>query len=201
MYSGPLRLVRALTVSATCVALSLLAHVLGAGPGEPVASVAAVLALVMITVLLTLVLVALSGQRWTLGRALVSLALGQAGLNAIFTVLLSPHHSGPAALAGGASMALAHGVAALVIGTGIAVNDSALDTYFAMASSQVISGINVLSPWRLAALIPVMDSATLTGAEGRGERFARWQRPRILTGLVVLQCLSRRGPPAFALAS
>jgi len=202
MYSGPLRLLRALTVSAACVALTLAAHVLGAGSDEVGMSVAGVLALLMITVLLTLVLSALSGQRWTLGRSLMALGLGQVCLNAIFTVLLSSHdHAGPAAFTGGGSMALAHSVAALLIGLGIAVNETALDTYFCLASSLVGAGVVMMSPWRLAALIPVVNAVSGTDALSRGERLARSSRPRLLTDLVVLQCLSRRGPPAFALAS
>jgi hypothetical protein len=204
MYAGPLRFVRALTVSATCVALSLATHLIGGGSGVDGVSVVAVLGLLMTTVLLTLVLGALSGRRWTPGRSLVALGTGQVVLHAIFTVLLtSPHDHSPTA--GGASMMLAHTVAALLIGAGIGVNDSALDTYFSVASSRVGSGISVLSPWRLSGLIQGMDAVALVRAAvraaGRGERFARWQRPRILTDLVVLQCLSRRGPPAPALAS
>lgn len=202
MYSGPLRLLRALTVSATCVALTLAAHVLGAGSGELGMSVAAVLGLLMITVLLTLVLSALSGQRWTLGRSLVALGLGQVGLNAIFTVLLSSHdHLGSAAFAGAGPMVLAHSGVALMIGLGIAVNESALDTYFCVASSLVGSGIVMMTPWRLAALIPVVNALCAPDSPSRGERLTRWSRPRLLTDLVLLQCLSRRGPPAFALAS
>jgi hypothetical protein len=202
MYTGPLRLLRALTVSATCVALSLAAHFLGAGPSAPEVSAVAVVGLLMITVLLTLILTALSGRRWTLGRSLVALSLGQVGLNAIFTMLLSSHdHQGPTAFAGGTSMALAHGAAALLIASGIAVNDSALDGYFAVASTLVGSGTYVLSPWRLTALISLTDVLARVSAAVRGERSARWQRPRILTDLVVLQCLSRRGPPALSLAS
>jgi hypothetical protein len=202
MYTGPLRLLRALTVSATCVALSLTAHFLGTGSRAPMVSAVAVVGLVMIIVLLTLVLTALSGRRWTLGRSLVALSLGQVGLNAIFTVLLSSHHhQGPAGFAGGASMALAHGAVALLIASGIAVNDSALDGYFALATSLVGSGLIVLSLWRLVTLIPILNALALVGSGDRGGRSARWQRPRILTDLVVLQCLSRRGPPAFALAS
>ena len=204
MYAGQLRLLRALTVSATCVALSLAAHVLGAGSSTTRMSVVAVAGLLMITVLLTLVLTALSGQRWTLGRSLVALALGQVGLNAIFTVLLPSHgQHGPDAIsgfAGGTSMALAHSVAGLLIGVGIAVNDAALDGYFCVASSLIASGICVLTPWRLAALTSMTDNLATVCATVQGERAGRWQRPRILTDLVVLQCLSRRGPPEPALA-
>lgn len=208
MYTGPLRLLRALTLSATCVALSFAAHLVGAGSGVPVVSVVAGVGLLMTVVMLTLVLAALSGRRWTLGRSLVALALGQVGMDTIFTVLLTSHHHNPGgvgtAVDSGASMVLAHSVAALLIGVAIAVNDSALDIYFSVASSRVGSGIGVVPPWRLSGLIQGMDAVTVVRAAvraaGRGERFARWQRPRILTDLVVLQCLSRRGPPALALA-
>jgi hypothetical protein len=217
MYAGPLRLLRAFMMSANCVALSLVAHVIGAGSGVHGVSVVAVLGLLMTTVLLTLVLAALSGRRWTFGRSLLALGSSQVGLHTIFTVLLaSPHDHSPMGQAGGMamgssmglsmgssmalSMALAHTVAALLIGVGIAVNDSALDTYFCLALSRVGSGTGVFSPWRLAALIPFVAAVAAVRAAGRGERFTRWQRPRILTDLVVLQCLSRRGPPAPALA-
>jgi hypothetical protein len=204
MYAGPLRFVRALTVSATCLALSLATHLIGGGSGVDGVSVVAILGLLMTNVLLTLVLGALSGRRWTLGRSLVALGSGQVVLHAIFTVLLaSPHdhsHGGPTA--GGLSMTLAHTVAALLIGMGIAVNDSALDTYFSVASSRVGSGAGLFSPWRLARLIAVagLIAGMDASAAGRGGGFARWHRPRILTDLVLLQCLSRRGPPALTLA-
>jgi hypothetical protein len=202
MYTGPLRLVRALTVSAICVALSFAAHLAGAGSGVPVVSVVTGVGLLMLIVLLTLALAALSRKRWTLGRSMVALGSSQIGLHTIFTVLLAaPADPSPMDPASGLSMALTHSVAALLIGVAIAVNDSALDTYFAVASSRVGSGIRVFSPWRLAALIAGLNAVTAVRAGGRSERFARWQRPRILTDLVVLQCLSRRGPPALALAS
>ena len=97
-------------------------------------------------------------------------------------------------------MVLAHAVAALLIGGGIAVSDSAMDTYFCLALSRVGSGLGVVvavapgraDPGRGWGWPHVRDA-------GRGERFARWQRPRILTDLVVLQCRSSRGPPALAL--
>jgi hypothetical protein len=208
MYAGPVRLLRASMVSATCVALTLATHLIGAGSRMHGMSAVAVLGLLMTTVLLTLVLAALSGRRWTLARSLVALGAGQVALHAIFTVLLtSPADHSRMGQAGvssglsmsmGLSMALAHTVAALLIVVGIAVSDSALDTYFCLALSRVGSGIGVLSPWRLAGLIP--GAVAVVRAASRGERFARWQRPRILTDLVVLQCLSRRGPPALALA-
>jgi hypothetical protein len=57
----------------------------------------------------------------------------------------------------------------------------------------------VFSLRRLAALITALDAvARVRTAVVRGERFTRWQRPRLLTDLVVLQALSRRGPPALA---
>jgi hypothetical protein len=200
MYAGPLRLLRVLIVSATCVALSLATHLISGGAGVRGVSAVAVLGLLVAIVLLTRVLAALSGRRWTLGRSLVALGSGQVVLHAIFTVLLAspPDHSHVGPPVSGLSMALAHAVAALLIGVGIAVNDSALDTYFSLASSRVGSGIGVFSPCRLSGLIPFVDAVAAVDAAGRSEHFARWQRPRILTDLVVLQCLSSRGPPAPA---
>lgn len=207
MYAGPLRLLRAFTVSAICVALSLATHLIGAGAGMHGASVVAFVGLLMTTVLLTLVLAALSGRRWSLGRSLLALGSGQVGLHVIFTVLLtSPADHSRMGQAGGSSMsmglamALAHTVAALLIGVGIAVSDSALDTYFCLALSRVGSGAGVFSPWRLAVLIPRAQPVAVRAAR-RAQHFEQWQRPCILTDLVVLQCLSRRGPPALALAS
>jgi hypothetical protein len=201
MYAGPLRFLRALTLSATCVALSVAAHLSGAGAGVPVVPVVAGVGLLMTTVLLTLVLAALSGRRWTLGRSIVALGSSQICLHTIFTVLLaSPGDHSPMGPAGALSMVPAHSVAALLIGVAIAVNDSALDTYFCLASSRVGSGLGVFSPWRLAGLVAGLDAAAAVAAvrAARGERLARWQHPRILTDVVVLQCLSRRGPPAPA---
>ena len=153
MYVGPLRFLRAFTVSATCVALSLVMHLIGAGArGVPVVALSGLL--LVISVLLTVVLAALSGRRWTLGRSLVALGSGQVGLHAIFNVLLaSPHHHGPSA-------------------TGASTGSGA---------SMVVTALDALAVVRAA----VVD----------GERFTRRQRPRILTDLVVLQGLSRRGPP------
>jgi len=206
MYAGPLRLLRASLVSATCVALSLATHLIGAGSGMHGMSVVAVLGLLMTTVLLTLVLAAVSGRRWTLGRSLLALGAGQVVLHAIFTVLLAAprDHSrmGQGGVSSmGLSMALAHTVAALLIGVGIAANDSALDTYFAVAASRVGSGLAVFSPWLLARLVAGPGVVGPLRAADPAEALARWRRPRILTDLVVLQCLSRRGPPALALAS
>lgn len=201
MYAGSLRLLRALTVSATCVALTFAAHLAGAGAGIAVGSLVAVAGLLMSTALLTLVLMVFSGQRWTLGRSLVALALGQVGLNAIFSVPLSSHHDLYSdGLSGGVSMVLAHSVAALLIGGGIAVSDAALAAYFALATSVVGPGVRLLSPWRLTRLIAGVDAAGAARAVGGGEGTAQWQRPRLQTDCVVLQCLSRRGPPALALA-
>jgi hypothetical protein len=202
MYTGPVRILRALMVSATCVALSFGAHLVGAGSREPVMSVGAVVGLLTTTLLLTVVLMSFSRQRWTLGRSLVVLAMGQLALNAVFTMLLSTHHDQlPAGVASGASMALAHTFAALLIGGGIAVSDAALDTYFCLASSLAGSGARVFSPWRLTSLTQGFSQAATIRAAGHGRQFARWPRTGILTDLVVLQCLSRRGPPALALAS
>lgn len=200
MYTGPLRLVRAFLLSATCVALSLAAHLVGAGSGEPGVPPAAALGLLITTVLMTLILAILSGRRWTVGRTLLALVLGQVGLNAVFAALLSsPHHHDSAPLGSGASMVLAHGVAALLLGVGIVVNDSALHVYCCVASSVVGLGITVLLPWRLAVLIPIDNAVAPVGTEGRYGLLADHLRPRMLTDLVLLQCLSRRGPPALAL--
>jgi hypothetical protein len=202
MYTGPLRLLRALMLSATCVALSFGAHLVGAESGMYAMSLVAVVGLVMITMLLTVVLAALSGQRWTLGRSLVALAIGQVALNAIFTVMLSSHHDSSTAGLGGGSMAVAHGAAALLIAIVISCNEKALDTYFCMRSSLLGSGVQVFSPWRLTSLIAAVDPAATVRAAGCDRRLTRrWQHPGILTDLVVLQCLSRRGPPELALAS
>ena len=207
MYAGPLRLVRALIVSATCVALSWASHVLGAGSGVPAFSVFAAVGLLMTTVLLMLVMLAVSGTRWTLGRALLALGAGQVVLHAIFTVVLSSqvlsshHHGSTVGSAGGTSMALCHAVAALLVAVGIAANDSALDSYFCIASSRVGSRVAVVALWYLARRISSADAAGLLRAVCREQRFARWRRPRILTDLVVLHCLSRRGPPGLEGAS
>lgn len=200
MYTGPLRLLRALMLSATCVALSFGAHLVGSR--TLTMSLVAVMGLVMITMLLTVVLAALSDRRWTLGRSLIALALGQVALNAIFTVILPGHHdASPAGLSSEASMAIAHGVVVLLIGIGMSMNEKSLDTYFCMKSSLIGSGVQVLAPWRLTSLIAAVDPAATVRAAQHDDRLARWQHPGILTDLVVLQCLSRRGPPELALAS
>lgn len=202
MYTGPLRLLRALILSATCVALSFGAHLVGAGSGMAVVSLVAVVGLVMVTMLLAVIFAAFSSQRWTLGRSLVALALGQIALNEIFTVMLASHHDqSPAGLTSGASMVVAHAVAALLIGIGMSTSETALDGYFCVTSSPTGSGVQVFAPWRLTSLIAAVDPVTAVRAAERQQRLAHWQHPGILTDLVVLQCLSRRGPPELALAS
>jgi hypothetical protein len=201
MYTGPLRLLRALILSATCVALSFGAHLVGARSGMLTVSPVTVVGLVMITMLLTVVLAALSGQRWTLGRSLVALSLGQVALNAIFTVILSAHHDESPASLGGASMAVAHGAVVLLIAIGMSMNEKSLDTYFSMKASLIGSGVRVFAPWRLTSLVAAVDPAAAVRATACDKRHARWLHPGILTDLVVLQCLSRRGPPELALAS
>ena len=59
------------------------------------------------------------------------------------TLRIRPAAHGLSSLGGGASIMLAPGVAALLIGVGIAVNDSALDVYFGLASSLVAPGVAV----------------------------------------------------------
>jgi hypothetical protein len=210
MYTGPLRFLRGLTVSATCVVLSLMAHVVGASSGVPTVSAAGVAGLLMTIVLLTLTTAALSSRRWTMGRALVAVALCQVGLHAIFTVLLPPAtHSGSAAMpdmamgmAAESSMTLAHALVALLIVVGIAVNDCALEAFFAVASSKIGSGVSLASPWRVAALISILASTAHVAGRSLASPtvcFTRWQRPCILNDLVILQCLSRRGPPGLTL--
>jgi hypothetical protein len=202
MYSGPMRLLRALMLSATCVALSFGAHLVGARSGMLTVSLVAVVGLVMVTLLLTVVLAALSGRRWTLGRSLVALALGQVVLNAVFTVILSSHHDDSAAgMTSGASMAIAHGAVVLLIAVGMSVSEKSMDTFFGIKSSLTGSGVRLFAPWRLTSLVAAVDPAPAVLAAGRDRRPGRWQHPGILTDLVVLQCLSRRGPPELALVS
>jgi hypothetical protein len=173
----------------------------------PMVSALSALGLLATILLLTLAMAALSGRRWTLSRSLAAVAVGQVGLHGIFAVLMPfPAHGDAAAMPDmamtqGPSMVVAHAVVALLIGAGISVNDSALDTYFRVASSLVLSGVSIVSPWRLAALIPMLVAVARVGPANRGQRFTRWQRPRVLTDRVVVQCLSRRGPPELALAS
>ena len=91
MYAGPWRHVRSLTVSATCVALSAAGHLAGGGtaPDLTHAPVAA-LGLGVVTTLVLLVLAAASRRRWTFGRAVLALGLGQGALHLAFTLLFVP---------------------------------------------------------------------------------------------------------------
>ena len=77
MSAAPVPLLRGLSLSAACVSLSVSAHVLGAGSGAPIVSDVCVVGLLS-TLVLTLILAAFSGRRWTLGRSM-ALGLGQAG--------------------------------------------------------------------------------------------------------------------------
>ena len=124
VYAGPLRLLRALKVGATCVALTFAAHIACAGSGRPAGSLVAGVGLLMTTVLLTL---ALGPQRSTMDPG-------------------------------------------------------------------------VFSPSHLAKLLAAADGLAAGHAMSGDEHFARWQRPRIRAALVLLQYLSRRGPPVPAAA-
>src|SRR4051812_41123914 len=102
MYAGPWRHARSLTVGAVCVALSLAGHLAGGGPApDPAHALVAVLAVVVVTALVCLALGWASRCRWTFGRAVLSLGLGQAVLHAAFTLVLLPagHPGGPASSA------------------------------------------------------------------------------------------------------
>ena len=223
MYSGPLRRARALTLSATCLALSLAGHLAGGGR-PPTAGNAAVslLVLLALAVPLSLALGAASRRRWTFGRAMVALGVSQLVLHLVLTTLLgadgdtadvpatpgmvgmpgmgSPSGAGGAGSMGGGghhglAMTLGHTVAALLV----AVAVSRADTHLAasQALSRAVASLSgVAAAWRVVGILPapLPPERGLQGAV----RGARWPRPRILTDLVVLQCLSRRGPPVPA---
>src|SRR4051794_24834805 len=102
MYAGPWRHARSLTVGAVCVALSLAGHLAGGGRApDPGHALVAVLAVVVVTALVCLALGWASRRRWTFGRAVLFLGLGQAVLHAAFTLVLLPagHPGGPASSA------------------------------------------------------------------------------------------------------
>ena len=198
MYAGPLRQARALTLSAACVALSLAGHLAGGGTAPMGTTPLALAALLALTTLIALVLGGASRRRWTFGRAVIALAGTQLVLHGAFTWLVDePHamagmsHSGPS----GAGMTLGHTAAALLVALLVAVTDGSLETrsLLVTAASSVSAAV---APWRVA---PLAAAATRPRPRPAGPvGGARWQRPRILAGLVVLQCLSRRGPPVTA---
>jgi len=202
MYAGPLRQARALTLSGACVALSLLAHLAGGGWTTGVLTPASVCGLLALTTVTTLAVGAASGRRWSFGRAVLALAASQAGLHTAFGWLLPGHdhlamsHQAPS----GWVMAAAHTVAGLVVATLVAVADRSL-----AAGSAVRAGWSARGRWttwltatlaRSVLARPVAEPA-LPDPLPRGAGTV-WARPRIQADLVVLECLSTRGPPARA---
>ena len=107
MYAGPWRHARSLTVGAVCVALSVAGHLAGGGSAPDLAHApVAVLGLVVVTALLCLALGFASRRRWSFGRAVLALGLGQAVLHAAFALVLVPGGS-----PGGAASATMPGMA------------------------------------------------------------------------------------------
>jgi hypothetical protein len=167
MYAGPWRHARSLTVGAVCVALSVAGHLAGGGsPPDLAHAPVAVLGLVVVTALLCLALGFASRRRWTFGRAVLALGLGQAVLHAAFALLLVPGGSpgepasaampgmagvpgsGMAGIAPGAplwspgsafSMAAGHTVAALAVAAVIARTDSALAMWFTVSAARTLA--------------------------------------------------------------
>ncbi|GAA1239597.1 hypothetical protein [Oryzihumus leptocrescens] len=202
MYAGPLRQARALTLSGACVALSLLAHVAGGGWTTGALTPASVCGLLALTTLTTLAVGAASGRRWSFGRAVLALAASQACLHTAFGWLLPGHdhmampHPAPS----GWVMAAAHTVAGLSVAALVAVTDRSLATGSAVRAGR--SGRGRWATWLTAtlarsALARSMAEPALPDPLPRGAGTG-WARPRIRTDLVVLECLSRRGPPAPA---
>ena len=162
MYAGPWRHARSLTVGAVCVALSVAGHLAGGGSAPDLAHApVAALGLVVVTALLCLALGVASRRRWTFGRAVLALGLGQAVLHAAFALVLVP--AGPPAdgcpqpcpawpawpgMAAGAplwssgsafSMAAGHTVAALAVAAVIARTDSALAMWFTVSAARTLA--------------------------------------------------------------
>ena len=186
------------------------------------------LVLLALAVPLSLALQAASRHRWTFGRAMVALGVSQLVLHLVLTMLLGADGDtadasatpgmvgqpgmvgmpgmGSTSVAGGAgsmggaghhglAMTLGHTAAALLV----AVAVSRADTHLAasQALSRAVAALSgVAAAWRVVGVLPapLPPAGGLQGAV----RGARWPRPRILTDLVVLQCLSRRGPPVPA---
>ena len=198
MYAGPLRHARALTLSAACVALSLAGHLAGGGTAPTGPTPLALAALLALTTLIALVLGGASRRRWTFGRAVIALAGTQLLLHGAFTWLVDePHamagmdHSGPS----GAGMTLGHTAAALLVALLVAAIDGSLETRSLLVSA-ASSLSAAVSPWRVASLAAAATRPRPRPVGPVGG--AGWRPPRLLTDLVVLQCLSRRGPPVTA---
>ncbi|HEX8973615.1 hypothetical protein [Oryzihumus sp.] len=206
MYAGPLRQARALTLSGACVALSMLAHLAGGGwvtgsttGGLTPASVCGLLAL---TTLTALAVGAASGRRWSFGRAVLALAVSQAGLHLAFGWLLPGHdHAGmamPGPAPSGWAMAAAHTGAGLAVAGLVAVADRSLATVEAVRAGW--SARRRGAAWLRASLARLLLARP--AAEPRlpdpltQGPWTGWTRPRIRADLVVLQGVSRRGPPA-----
>jgi hypothetical protein len=162
MYAGPWRHARSLTVGAVCVALSVAGHLAGGGSAPDAAHApVAVLGLVVVTALLCLALGAASRRRWTFGRAVLALGLGQAVLHAAFALVLVPAGSpggrvsatmpgmvGMPGMAAGTplwssgsafSMAAGHTLAALAVAAVIARTDAALAMWFTVSAARTLA--------------------------------------------------------------
>lgn len=221
MYSGPLRRARALILSATCLTLSLAGHLAGGGrPPTADNALVSLFVLLALAVPLSLTLEAASRRRWTFGRAMVALGVSQLGFHLVLTALLGdggtdvpatpgmvgmpgmgiPSGAGGAGPMDGAGhhglgMTLGHTAAALLVAVAVSRAESHLAASQAL-SRAVASLSSVAAAWRVVGILPA--PLPLSGGLQGAVRGARWPRPRILTDLVVLQCLSRRGPPVPA---
>ena len=213
MYAGPLRHARALTVGGACVGLSLAGHVVAGGGAPERVTPAGLACLAALATVGCLVLGAASRRRWSFGRAVVALGLGQAVLHTAFTWLLGGGHaiagSGMPGMAGtgmateagqdagrpGLAMTLGHTAAALLVAALVAWMDGSLQTRSAVEAAGGLAGA-ALAAWRLLPRTGEEGTDLPTAAATAGR--ARWPRPRILTDRLVLQCLSRRGPPVPA---
>ena len=205
MYAGPWRHVRSLTVSATCVALSAAGHLAGGGaaPDLTHAPVAA-LGLGVVTTLVLLVLAAASRRRWTFGRAVLALGLGQGALHLAFTLLFVPaaHPAAAGSMPGmaagtsghGLTMTVGHTVAAVGVAAVIARTDAALAAWLAVSTAgatlhRAVARLRcALGPAGARAGAPRARRAPrlLTGA---------WVAPHPVRPRVDGRGPSRRGPP------
>lgn len=120
--AGPWRVVRAAFVAVVCVACSVVAHVAAGGEVPGAGTVAGVCGGVGVLAY------ALSGRRWTFGRLLLVLGIGQIVLHPLFD-LVNP----PGAAAESAGMVVAHLAAAVGLAAVMAHGDLVL--------------------WRLAAVV------------------------------------------------
>jgi hypothetical protein len=163
MYAGPWRHARSLTVGAVCVALSLAGHLAGGGRAPDLRhALVAVLAVVVITALVCLAVGWASRCRWTFGRAVLSLGLGQAVLHAAFTLVLLPagHPGGPAssAMPDMAGMAGRSGMAGTAAMAGTAGMPSGISVWWSGPAVSMAAG-HVGAALAAAVLIARTDSA------------------------------------------